>query len=288
MKNIPGTEYIKKLKNGKYIINKKIDGTTYCFGIYKKLDTAIYYRDYFQTKGWSNCIDERLNYSETYDDHDYNMRYIYLIKSTGNYQITKKIDGETVSFGNYDSLDEAMFWRDYFEENNWDIRYRLCYSKSSFINRLPSGRYQVIRQWNNTKTSFGTFDTIEEAEYQVLLCKRFNWDTRLKPFDCMKHIQKKVHPSGKTVYRIIKINSNGYATIYGTFNNLHDAQFERDLLVLCDWDYEVVDSIDESVDGVSWLSGKTAGTFFQKNIKGVNDYFWFMNSKKKELKRIIG
>ena len=49
--------------------------------------------------------------------------------------------------------------------------------------------------------------------------------------------------------------------------------------------YTALDSIDESVDGVSWLSGKTAGTFFQKNIKGVNDYFWFRNSKKKELRK---
>lgn len=271
MRNVPGTEYIKKTKQDKYIINKKIYGTTYCFGIYKKLDTAIYYRDYFKNKGWKNCIPERLNYSETYENNDYNMRYIYLIKSTGHYQITKKIDGETVSFGNYEDLDDALFWRDYFEENNWNTKDRLFYSNSNYIRRLPSGRFNVIKQHNGTSISYGTFDTIEEAEYQVKLCKRFQWDIRLKPFNCMQNIV--IMDDGRgAIYRIVR-EEDGKTVYYAAFNNLHDAQYERDLLMLCNWDYDALESIDESLTGDYWLTGKLAkGNILYKPVNGRIDY----------------
>lgn len=285
MRDVPGTEYIKKTKQDKYIINKKINGTTYCFGIYKTLDNAIHYRNYFQCKGWENCLDERLIYSETYEENDPLMRYVYFMKSTGNYQIHKKINGVDVNFGTYTSLDEALFWRDYFEENNWNTNERLFYSKSSYISRLPSGKYNVVKQFNGTKISYGTFDTIEEAEYQVKLCKRFGWDIRLKPFDCMKHIIK-MDDGRKAIYRIGREEDNK-TVYYGSFNNLLDAQFERDLLVLCDWDYEALDSIDESCDGDFWLTNKKASTLFKKNPKGVNDYFWFKNSREQNFIKLL-
>ena len=53
------------------------------------------------------------------------------------------------------------------------------------------------------KLSFGFFDTFEEDQHQVELCKSFGWDLLLKPFVCMKYILKLVHDSGKTVWRII-------------------------------------------------------------------------------------
>lgn len=50
-------------------------------------------------------------------------------------------------------------------------------------------------------------------------------------------------------------------------------EFERDLLILCDWDYAALDSIDESVNGVEWLNGKTCkGNFIYKPTKGRIDY----------------
>ncbi|MBQ6220125.1 MAG: hypothetical protein IJH63_10310 [Methanobrevibacter sp.] len=199
--------------------------------------------------------------------------YIHLIKSTGNYQVSKKLDGRQVSFGNYNTLNEAKRARDYFQKHGWKTSERLCYSKSRYIQKLPSGRYQVNRQWNNTKVSYGTFDTLEEAEYQVLLCKRFNWDIRLKLFDCMKHIIKR-NDGRKAIYRIGR-EEDGKTVYYGSFENLIDAQFERDLLILCDWDYEAISSIDETSNGLLFLNGKTASTLYRQNPKGVNDYFFY-------------
>ena len=199
--------------------------------------------------------------------------YIHFIKTTGNYQVSKKIKGKQYSFGTYDTLDEALFARDYFQENNWDLRYRLQFTKTKYIKKLPSGRYQVIKQHNGTQTSYGTFDTITEAEYQVQLCKRFQWDIRLKPFDCMKHIIK-MNDGRKSIYRICH-EENGRSVYYGAFNNLLDAQFERDLLILSNWDIDNLCEFDESLNGEKWLDGKMMKCSFQKRIR--NDYFLAKN-----------
>lgn len=179
--------------------------------------------------------------------------YIHYIKTTGKYQITRKINGSTVSFGNYPSLTEAIKYRDHFQKNNWNLTERLHYSKSKYIIQLPSGKYNVVKQKNGTKISYGTFDTLKEAEHQVKLCKTFNWDTRLKPFDCMKYIQKRKTVNGYH-YRIIRTDSHDTQEYYGTFHNLDDAKYERDLLLLCDWDYEKLSTMIN--EGDTWLKGK--------------------------------
>lgn len=206
--------------------------------------------------------------------------YIHLIKSTGNYQVSKKIDNVQVSFGNYSNLNEAKKARDYFKKHNWKLSERLCYSKSKYIQKLPSGRYQVIQQKNNTKISYGTFDTLGEAEYQVLLCKRFDWDIRLKPFDCMKHIVK-MNDGRNAIYRIGR-EEDGKLVYYGSFEKLVDAQFERDLLILCGWDYDALDSIDETSNGLKFLDIKKPVTFFEKYPNGRNDVYVYNHWVKKD------
>ena len=199
-------------------------------------------------------------------------KYIYHQKSTGHYQIHKKIKGKTVSFGNYDTLEEALFVRDYFQEHNWDTRDRLRFTKTSFITRLPSGKYSVIKQGKGTKESYGTFDTLSEAEYQVRLCKRFNWDKRLKPFDCMKHIWLR-KDAKTTTYRIVR-EEDGKLVFYGTFHNLDDAKFERDILLACNWDIELACEYDEREDNTTiWLDGKYAkGNPLYQPANGRIDY----------------
>ena len=186
--------------------------------------------------------------------------YIYLIKTTGHYNVSKKIDGKQYSFGTYDTLEEAIHVRDYFKKLNWPISERLRFSKNTFIHYYQ-GKYHVRRVINGKRFSFGVFDNYEDAEYQVTLCKRFGWDTSLKPFDCMKYIRKRVSLTGKTKYRIIRWTPSG-EEFYGTFNTLRDAQFERDLLILIDWDYSNLEIIDDSINGDKFLEG-TANTNIQ-------------------------
>lgn len=201
--------------------------------------------------------------------------YIHLLKTTGHYQISRKVKGKTYSFGTYATLKEAIKARDYFESINWNITFRLHHSKSNHIVKLPSGKYSVIKQkdtgkGHNTTISYGTFNTHEEAEHQVKLCKTFQWDKRLKPFDCMKHIHKRTYPSGTVVWRIIK-NINGKQEIFGAFQNLEHAKYERDLLMTVNWDVEALDSIDESQGTDQWL-GKYGKNQYYTPANGRIDY----------------
>lgn len=190
--------------------------------------------------------------------------YIHFQKSTGNYFISKKVDGVQHHFGTYSTLDEAIKYRDYFQKNNWRLTERLHYSKSEYIRQLPSGRYCVEKQRDGTSVSYGTFDNLEEAEHQVRLCKSFGWDLRLKPFDCMKYIRAREMAHGRVVYRIEK-EIQGDTCYFGTFNNLDDAKYERDLLVLCGWDYDALASINEVFDDDRFLEGKLAKSNFIYN-----------------------
>ena len=179
---------------------------------------------------------------------------IYFHKDTGHYQVAKKINGNQYSFGTYDTLTEAINVRDYFKKEDWPINKRLIFSKNNFI-QFYNGKYYVLKVLNGKRISFGGFDSYHGAEYQVELCKRFGWDLRLKPFDCMKYIRKRVYDNGKVVYRIIRWH-NGKEEHYGSFNCLEDAQFERDLLIECDWDYDAVCNVDERICGITLFNSR--------------------------------
>ena len=199
--------------------------------------------------------------------------FIYYHKETGNYQVAKKIKGKQYSFGTYTTLEEAEQIRDYFKNRDWPISERLRFSKNKYIHYY-NGKYHVNKIINGKKTSFGVFTKLEDAEYQVELCKRFGWNPLLKPFDCMKHIWKRIRDNGEVTYRIVRWTPEGNE-YYGTFTNLTDAQFERDFLILSDWDYDIMESlIDESLDGEEYLTHKrTKGkVYFYKQPRGRIDY----------------
>lgn len=195
-------------------------------------------------------------------------KFIYLHKSTGHYQVSKKIKGKCYSFGTYDTFEEALHVRDYFKKSNWPISERLKFSKNKFVHYYH-GKYHVNKTINGKKTSFGVFDNFEDAEYQVELCKRFGWDLRLKPFNCMKHIRKRISSTGRVTYRVVRWTPKG-EEFYGTFNKLSDAQFERDLLMLYNWDYDALESFDE---GDEFLTGKANSNIrFYRPPNGRIDY----------------
>lgn len=52
------------LEKGVYKIFKSIQGKRYTFGKYTTLEKAIRARNYFETKGWKNCISEKDKFSD--------------------------------------------------------------------------------------------------------------------------------------------------------------------------------------------------------------------------------
>ena len=177
MKDVLGTKYITQSHEGVYRIQKKINGKQYCFGYYDHLEDAIYYRDYFQRKGWHKCLNERNNYTSTNKTRNYDTNKRYIRKSGKHYRIDKDIDGKKYNFGTYDTLEEAICIRDYFEENNWPLDERLKYTNAPlYISGNPERGWEVRKIIGGECLHMGTFKKYEEAEKEVEIYKQCGWD----------------------------------------------------------------------------------------------------------------
>ena len=162
-------KYIHKTKEGRYSLNKRIKGKTYNFGTYLTLEEAKKYRDYFESKGWENSLDERLDYSTTKGSN----RYITI--RDRSYFIFKRIGEKTCFFGTYYSLEKARNVRDYFENNGWNLNERFHFSDVNYVSK-NHGKYIVRKTIDGKKVSFGQFKDKESAIEEATLLKRCNWD----------------------------------------------------------------------------------------------------------------
>ena len=109
------------------------------------------------------------------------MKYIYFDKRKGTYVLTKKVMNKPYNFGSYKSLEDALKARDYFEKNGWgkclNERLKFSYRKPKYMVWLKNRRVWQIRKTINGKlTIFGQFKTFDEAEKEVEVLKKYNWD----------------------------------------------------------------------------------------------------------------
>ncbi|MBQ6220121.1 MAG: hypothetical protein IJH63_10290 [Methanobrevibacter sp.] len=156
-------KYIHFDKTG-YNIIKSINGKDECFGTYNTLDEAITARDYLREHNWEQENNESEPVKVPVKERP--KRYVYEVK--GVYYIRKKIDDEVITFGHYESLEEAMTARDYFEEHNWDPEdISKFYDEKTFKKNKNPNRYirttKYGYQISKDKITWGSFDTIEEA-----------------------------------------------------------------------------------------------------------------------------
>ena len=109
------------------------------------------------------------------------MKYIYFDKRKGTYVLTKKVMNKPYNFGSYKSLEDALKARDYFEKNGWgkclNERLKFSYRKHKYIVWLKNRRvWQIRKTINGELTIFGQFKTFDEAEKEVEVLKKYNWD----------------------------------------------------------------------------------------------------------------
>ena len=109
------------------------------------------------------------------------MKYIFFDKRKGTYVLTKKVMGKAYNFGSYKSLEDARKARAYFEKNGWgkclNERLKFTYNKPSYIVWLKSRKvYQIRKVIDGGLTIYGQFKTINEAEQEVELLKKYDWD----------------------------------------------------------------------------------------------------------------
>jgi len=160
---------IHKTKGGKYFLIKNIKGKHYNFGTYSSLEEAKKYRNYFESKGWINCLDERLEYSTSKHPNR------YICKHNGSYRIFKKVNGKTAFFGTYKSLEKAQEIRDYFERTGWNLNERLLFSDVDYVS-YQRGKYVIRKTIDGKRVWFSQWDDRETAIEEANLLKKCNWD----------------------------------------------------------------------------------------------------------------
>jgi hypothetical protein len=105
-------------KNGhNWRIDKCIDGKKYYFGAHSSIEEAINARDYFEKKGWENCLNERLK-------HGNRPKYISGNPKRG-YEVRKIINGECNHFGVFSDLETAKQEVEACKKAEWDYE-TLC------------------------------------------------------------------------------------------------------------------------------------------------------------------
>ena len=164
-----GEKYISYRENlDVYEIVKNINGCNEYFGRYHTLEEAVKWRDYFIANDW-----------------DVNLRLIgtpnkNIYFKLGKYRIIKNIDGKEYYFGSFETFEEA-------EKRVKDIRLKgweqvifdneqLLETTTSNIIELANGKFEIVKTINGVKETFGLFDNYADAEKEVKLLRKCNWD----------------------------------------------------------------------------------------------------------------
>lgn len=169
MRGISGTRNISYRSNlDVYEVVKRINGKLEYFGRFHNLDDAIKCRDYFIEHDW----DLKLRLIHTTNK---NIKF-----RRGKWIIYKNIDYKEYYFGSFNTYYEAETRLKEIRLKGWEKvildNERLIETTTSNIIQLPNGKFEIVRYSNGEKNTFGVFNTYEEAQSEVKLLRKCNWD----------------------------------------------------------------------------------------------------------------
>lgn len=196
-------------------------------------------------------------------------------RKPSTYEVVKRINGKLEYFGRYHTLEEAIKWRDYFQQNKWNLDLRLVGTVNKNI-YFKLGKYRIYKRINGKEYGFGSFNTYEDAEKRVKEIRLIGWEKVLYNNERLLEttVTNIIHlPNGK--FEIVK-TINGVRETFGCFDNYDDAVDEVKLLRKCNWDYDIIcESIDESDNGIIFVDNdKKMSSPFEKKLKRM-DYIEF-------------
>ena len=170
------TKYIYRV--GEYYrISKSINGNLKNFGHYNTLDEAISVRDQLIKNDWDDSflgLTRVLRSSDAYNRH--------IHKTSRGYDVVNRINGELTYFGSFETLEEAISYRDELEENDWEVEQLSDESieekYDEFIFLKNDGRYYLKNEIDGEIRLFGIFDNPLDAIAARLDCIRNNWNLK--------------------------------------------------------------------------------------------------------------
>ena len=154
---------IRMTSSGKYEISKYKEGKSYSFGSYTSLAEAVKWKNYFEERDWP--VNERFLHSTPR----------FIVEVDGKYKIEKafgnpsKGERKRYSYGTFDTLKEAMEYRDKCIREDWNESLRPV-NLYKYIQK-KKGKYVIIKD----DVCYGTFDNLEDAVYERDLLVKCDW-----------------------------------------------------------------------------------------------------------------
>ena len=168
-----------------------------------------------------------------------------------SYNIVKNVNGKNIRFGSFPTLEEAQRYVEYCKTHDWGhecvIKKNDTTPEKKYIASLPNGSYQVGKNFGSKRISFGVFQSFEEAQKHRDFCVEHDWDINI--------CRRLVCPHNHTLPKYISKYKNRYViqkfkdyelVVRISFTNLEDAVKERDLLMECGWDENLLMELDEA------------------------------------------
>lgn len=177
MKDIVGTKYVTR-SNGGFELSICPNGKRKYLGHSNSLISILMMRDWCENNNWKP-FPRNLNNTTGIRN---------IIKNPyGNYTIYHKVNGKTINFGTYDSLDDAINAKEHFENIGW-IK---PVNELRNIVQLSNGKFIVIKY--SPYVNLGCFNTLEEAIKERDLAESYNWN-----IDLLVEFDERIN--GKTIY----------------------------------------------------------------------------------------
>lgn len=167
-----------------------------------------------------------------------------LIKPNGKgYSINRTEQGKFVYYGTYPTLIVALMVRDKFICCGWpEFHSKHKNNPGKFI--YPHGNnFVVTHKICGITKHFGTFKSLSEAEKFRDYCVKYDWNIEPKRVVSRHYLPKYINKSPCGSYYIYK-NLKDKTEHFGTFRTLDEAVSERNKLIECDWDYDLLVEMD--------------------------------------------
>lgn len=163
MKNIPGTEYIHYHKKiGLFQITKKINGVLKSFGYGKTLIIVLMKRDWVIGNNWKP-------YPRNTKTNERHIRFV-----DNHYKVMKRICGKYKTYGSFNTLTEAVKYRDFIVSKGWSTNY--IYKNSMRYIHKRNNAYHIYKSINSDLIYFGSFKSLEEAQNERDILEKVDWD----------------------------------------------------------------------------------------------------------------
>jgi len=162
----------------------------------------------------------------------------------GKYVVEKCRNKKTKYYGTFDTLIEALMFRDYCISFDWNVEPHHVNKKYDFpkyIKKHGAG-FSITKILNGTLKYFGTFHTLLEAIEFRDYCVKYDWEVKPKRVRSYKGFNSYIYPNGGKFSIHKSVNSK--VECFGTFNSLTDAYEERDKLMRANWDYDILMGMD--------------------------------------------